>query len=137
MRPAATTATGVLQGSKIQLPKVLPFPVSIDKLSLEAKETVLLIKSATVSSGESRVDVSGTVTYLHDKFAIDADVKGDQVIIPELPPQSKTEASAKRAAESKPTEGEKQRELLKKLWDMPASGTVRVDIGRAPLPDTA
>ena len=88
MRPDATTATGFLQGSKIQLPLVLPVPVSIDKLSLEAKDTVLLVKSATVSSGESRVDVSGTVTYLHDKFAIDADVKGDQVVVPELPPQS-------------------------------------------------
>ena len=87
--------------------------MSIDKLSLEAKDTVLLVKSATLSSGESRVDVSGTVTYLRDKFAIDADVKGDQVIIPELPHRSETEASAKPAAESKPTEGEKQRELLK------------------------
>src|SRR5262249_6361094 len=95
-RPDATTASGYLQGTKITLPPVLPVPLTIDNLSLQAKNTVLLIKSATISSGESRVDVSGTVAYLKDKFAVDADIKGKKVVIPETPPR--TEAPAKREA---------------------------------------
>ena len=102
MHPGATTATGFLQGWKIQLPTVLPVPVTIEKLSLEAKNTVLLIKSATVSSGESRVDASGSVTYLKDKYAVDVDVKGDQIIVPKSPAKSEPEASMKSAAESHP-----------------------------------
>jgi len=92
-RPDATTASGYLQGTKITLPPILPVPVTIDNLSLQAKNTVLVVKSATVSSGESSVDVSGTVAYLKDKFAVDADIKGKKVVIPEEPAHS--DAAAK------------------------------------------
>jgi len=152
-RPDATTATGYLQGTNIRLPPVLPMPVTIDKLSLEAKDTVLLVKSATVSSGESGVDVSGSVTYLRDKFAVDADVKGKKVVFPTAPSGAETadEPEARPASKpgkggagkldtgSGPTPGQKsdsiignaemQRKLLQPLWEIPLSGTVRVDIG--------
>jgi AsmA-like protein len=131
-RPDATRATGVLQGSKIRLPPALPVPVMIEKLSLEAKDTVLLVKSATVSSGESQVSVSGNVTYLKDKFAVDADVKGDKIVIPKSREKSETEDSSKPASESPSLTGnaEEQHKLLAPLWEIPVSGTVRVDIGQ-------
>ncbi|HTS53771.1 MAG TPA: AsmA-like C-terminal region-containing protein, partial [Burkholderiales bacterium] len=107
-RPDATTATGYLQGTKIALPPVLPIPVTIENLSLEAKNTVLVIKSATVSSGESSVDVNGTVAYLKDKFAIDADIKGKKVVVPDEAPHSeataKPESNAAAKAEVPPAE---------------------------------
>jgi hypothetical protein len=130
--PDATTATGVLQGSKIRLPPGLPVPVTIEKLSLEAKNTVLLVKSATVSSGESRVDISGTVSYLKDKFAVDADVKGDKIVVPKSTEKSETDDSAKPVSESPSMMGnaEEQHKFLAPLWEVPVSGTVRVDIGQ-------
>jgi DNA polymerase-3 subunit beta len=77
-RPDATTATGYVQGMNIRLPPVLPIPVTIEKLSLEAKDTVLTIKSATVSSGESRLEASGTVTFtrVDDTWAETTDETG-------------------------------------------------------------
>ena len=130
--PDATTATGSLQASKMQLPPVLPVPVTIEKLSLEAKNTVLLVKSATVSSGESRVDVSGSIAYLKDKFAVDVDVKGDKIVIPEAPEKSEPKASAETAHESASLVGneEAQHKLFEPLWEIPLSGTIRLDIGR-------
>ena len=80
--PETTSANGYLRGSNIRLPPTLPMPVTIDSLSVEAKDKVLLVKSATLSSGESKVDVSGSVTYLKDKFALDADVQGDLLVVP-------------------------------------------------------
>ena len=139
--PATTTATGTLQGSDIPLPPWLPVPLTIEKLLLEAKDKVLLVKSATLSSGESRVDVSGTVSYVQDKFALDADVRGDKVVIPErpaqpepgLPPKPEVEATTMPAkqedASISPVPAQKQLALLKAIWAVPVSGTVRVDIG--------
>jgi len=87
---------------------VLPIPVTIENLSLEAKNTVLVIKSATVSSGESSVDVNGTVAYLKDKFAIDADIKGKKVVVPDEAPHSeataKPDSNAAAKAEVPPAE---------------------------------
>ena len=130
--PDATTATGYLEGSKIYLPPLLPVPVAIEKLSLEAKNTVLLIKSATVSSGESRVDISGSVTYLKDKFAVDADVKGDKIVIPEAPEKPEIGASPEPASESPSLVGdyEAQHKALEPLWEIPLSGIIRFDIGK-------
>jgi len=129
-RPDLTTATGFVQGSQIELPPVLPVPVTIEKLALEAKNTVLLVKSATVSSGESRVEISGSVTYLKDKFAVDADVKGDKVVVPKSTKKSETEDSAQPASESQSMTGnaEAQHKFLAPLWEVPVSGIVRVDI---------
>ena len=132
--PEATTATGFLQGSMIRLPPVLPMPVTIEKLSVEAKDTVLLVKSATVSSGESRVDVSGSVTNTKDKFIVDADVRGEKWVVvstPEKPAGPDAPADPKPAAQSSSIVGnpEKVQELLHIVLGLPVAGTVRVDIG--------
>ncbi|MFN0039374.1 MAG: AsmA-like C-terminal domain-containing protein [Burkholderiales bacterium] len=133
-RPDATTATGRLQGSMIRLPPVLPMPVTIEKLSLEARNTLLLVKSATVSSWESRVDVSGSVTHTKDKFAVDADVRGEKWVVelaPENPANPEAPADPKPAAQSSSILGnpEKMQAFLHSLWALPVTGTVRVDIG--------
>ena len=139
--PATTSATGTLRGSDIRLPPWLPVPLTIERLSVEAKDKVLLVKSATLSSGESRVDVAGTVSYVQDKFALDADVRGDKVVIAERPaqpdpgppPKPEVEATPMPAkqddASLAPVSPQEQRDILKTLWAIPVSGTVRVDIG--------
>ena len=103
--------------------------MTIEKLALEAKNTVLVVKSATVSSGESRVDISGSVTYLKDKFAVDADVRGDKVVVPKSREKSEPAAGARRSP-SLVDDAEAQRKFLAPLWEVPVSGIVRVDIGQ-------
>ena len=74
--------------------------MTIDALSLVAKDTVLQVKSATVSSGESRVDVSGSVTYTKDKFVVDADVRGEKVVVELAPEKPEGHTDAKPAKQS-------------------------------------
>jgi hypothetical protein len=106
----------------IRLPPVLPMPVTIEKLSLEAKDTVLLVKSATVSSGESRVDVSGNVTYTKDKFVVDADVRGEKwvVAVAETNPDA---ADPKPAAQSSSIVGNEKMQDFSTYCELPVAGT--------------
>src|SRR5262249_21712392 len=131
-RPDATTATGVLQGSNVRLPPVLPFPLAIEKLSLAAKDKVLQVKSATLSSGDTRVDVSGTVTYLKDKFDVNADVKSEKIVIPESNAPKDAAGDSKGSNDSPSLVGneEGQHKLFEPLWKVPLSGIVRLDIGK-------
>jgi len=122
--PDTTSANGYLRGSLIRLPPMLPMPVTIDSLSLEAKDKVLLVKSATLSSGESKVDVSGSVTYLQDKFALDADVRGDLLVVPIKAQEeaNKGESAADDAPKAKKPIGQI-------ILELPISGTIRVKLG--------
>ena len=122
-RPDVTSATGYLRGSKIHLPPGLPMPVTIESLSVEAKDRVLLVKSASLSSGESRVDVSGSVTYLKDKFAVDADVQGDLLVVPikSAEPSAEGESTADAPKEKKP--------IAEIILELPISGSIRVKLG--------
>jgi len=123
-RPDVTSATGYLRGSKIHLPPMLPMPVTIESLSVEAKDRVLLVKSASLSSGESKVDISGSVTYLKDKFALDADVQGDLLVVPIEPSQDESTAAAPE--EKKP---EEKKPIAQIILELPISGSIRVNIG--------
>jgi len=124
--PETTTGSGSVQGTGIQLaPRELPVPLTIEQLNLEAREKQLLIKSATVSSGQSRVDVTGTLAYPVDILTIDADIRGDTVVVPVLPHQ--TTAAPEPDAPKTPTGEEAQ--FLAQVWALPATGQVRVDIG--------
>ncbi len=129
--PDATTGAGYLQGSNIRLPPVFPVPVTIEELSLEAKGSVLQVKSATIASGESRVNISGSVSHLQDKFIVDADVVGDKVVVPVPPPEPETEHDAKPEAQSDSIVGntQMQHELFMPLWEVPVAGSVRLNLG--------
>ena len=123
------TGSGSVQAANIRLPRELPARLTIEHLSLEAKDAVLLVKSATLSSEESRVDISGSIAYLEDKVAIDADVRGDKVVVPAAPPQ--TTAAPKPGTQ--PAEigaGAKLIRFLGEVSQLPVSGQVRVDIGQ-------
>jgi hypothetical protein len=98
-------------------------PVTIESLSVEAKDRVLLVKSASLSSGESKVDVSGSVTYLKDKFALDADVQGDLLVVPIKPaePSAQGESTAEAPKEKKP--------IAEIILELPISGSIRVKLG--------
>jgi len=98
-------------------------PVTIDSLSVEAKDKVLLVKSATLSSGESKVDVSGSVTYLKDKFALDADVQGDLLVVP-----IKAEEEANKG-ESTADAPKTKKPIAQVILELPISGSIRVKLG--------
>jgi hypothetical protein len=63
---------------------------------------------------------------------VDADVKGDRIVIPEAPEKPEPKASDESAGESPSLVGdqEAQDKFFEPLWEMPLSGTVRVDIGK-------
>ena len=123
--------SGFLQATNIRLPPELPIPLTIDQISIEAKKTQLLIKSATVSSGESRVEISGSIAYVSDKLWLDADVRGGTVVVPVTASRPELKEAAKRDTESAEHRvSAKLADLLLQLWDLPLSGQVRVDIGR-------
>jgi hypothetical protein len=128
-----STRFGFLQATNIRLPPELPVPLTIEQLSIEGKKTELLVKSATVSSGESRVQISGSISFAGDNLVIDADVHGDTVVVPVAvaPPQVETKAAPKPDTQSADTSiSAKLARLLRQLWELPVSGQIRVDIGR-------
>jgi len=125
-----STRSGFLRGTKVHLPPELPIPLTIEQISLEAKGPQVLIKTATVSSGQSRVDISGSIAYVNDKLWLDADVRGDTVVVPVMPSQAGTSVPAKAGSESAETSvSAKEAELLAQLWDLPL-GLIRIDIRR-------
>ncbi len=120
--PGKSRARGHLQGAMIVLPETPFLSLTIEKFSVEGKETRLIVNSATLSRGEdSRVDVSGQIAYLNDKFAVDADVRGDSVVVPVEPIQP-DDASAPPVADTKKFH-------LRQLWEAPVSGRIGVNIG--------
>lgn len=133
-KPKATVANGTLTGTRLTLPPVLPVPVTIDRFDLDARGSALEIRALRVSSGASRVDVTGSVKDVGDRFVVDADIRGDTVIIPVLAraadSSSAPETNAAPAApSSRETAAQKQSKFYRSLRDIPASGVVRVNIG--------
>jgi len=122
--PEKTTGSGSVQATGIQLPREFSVPVTVDELRLEAQNTQLLVKSATVSSGQSRVEVSGTIAYPADMFTIDADIRGDTMVVPVSSPQTTGAAEP----DTRETGSAKVAQFLNKVWYLPARGQVRVDV---------
>jgi len=122
--PETTSANGYLRGSNIRLPPTLPMPVTIDSLSVVAKDKVLLVKSATLSSGESKVEVSGSVTYLQDKFALDADVQGDLLVVP-----IKAQEEANKGGSAADDAPKAKKPIGQVILELPISGSIRVKLG--------
>jgi len=136
-KPRATTVSGTLVASHVRLPPLLPVPVTVDSLDLSATGAALAVGALRLSSGPSRVDVTGSVRSEGDRFLVDADVRGDTVIVPEQPPSARAPDSAARAGApggavaqpSRESAAEKQSEFYRSLRRIPASGAVRVNIG--------
>jgi len=126
-----TKRSGFLQATNIRLPPELPIPLIIEQLSVEGKNTLLLIKSATVSSGESRVELTGSVDFASDKLVVDADVRGDTVIAPVGPAQHETKVTERSESESAEQRvSDKVAQFILQFWELPLSGQIRVDIGQ-------
>ncbi|HTS55645.1 MAG TPA: hypothetical protein VMH26_20440, partial [Burkholderiales bacterium] len=119
--PSKSKARGHLQGTMIVLPQTLPVPLTIDDFSVDGKETRLMVNSATLSSGDSRVEVSGQVAYLNDKFAVEGNIRGDTVVVP-------AEEAAPDAASAPPLADAKKFHM-RQLWESPVTGRIGVNIG--------
>jgi hypothetical protein len=131
-RPESSHATGTLAGSAIHLERAIKEPLVIDRLSLEAKDSVFYLRTADLSSGASRGSITGSIAFRDKKFIVDATVHGDTIVIPAhvhhtdsaAPPAEPTGKAAPAA-----TNAEKETKFIKALYDIPAQGSVRVDIG--------
>jgi len=125
--PERVKATGFLNASNIRLPVSLPDPVMVELLSLEAKDSVITIKSARVASGESRIEVSGSIDASKEKFLIDADIRGDTVVIPMPPAKDTPKSGANETKKEQETAASEDQREFKILDQIPVAGEVRVD----------
>ncbi len=60
-RIAEATVQGHLEGSAISVRQGLPIPIEVEKFALEADNGKVVVKQADVSSGESRIALTGTI----------------------------------------------------------------------------
>jgi hypothetical protein len=116
-QPSASTAQGSLRGVQVQLHALLPVPLTIEQFTLEAKGGAVEVRSADITSGDSRVNVSGRMAYGADAFVVDADVRGPQVDVPE-------------PVQEAPSAPEKEPEKTTELPSIPVTGKIRVDLER-------
>jgi hypothetical protein len=131
-KPETSRATGTLSGSKIDLERAIKAPVVIDRLSLEAKDSVFYVRTLDVSSGASRGSVTGSIAFRDQKFIVDATLRADTLIIPVHVHHADTGAkpvAVPANAAPAPTNAEKETKFIKALREIPARGTARVDIG--------
>jgi hypothetical protein len=78
------TAQGHLEGSAISAAQGLPIPIEVEKFALEADNGKVLIRQADVSSGESRIALTGTIERRDNKFVVDADLRSDRIVVPKF-----------------------------------------------------
>ncbi|HEY7218475.1 MAG TPA: AsmA-like C-terminal domain-containing protein [Candidatus Binatia bacterium] len=81
--PVSVSARGQLSGTNLLIPLATQNAL-IEKFSIEANGETVLVRSADVRWGESRLAVSGRVSGAKDILRVDADVTGDQVDWEEL-----------------------------------------------------
>ena len=84
------TARGHLQGSAISVGQGLPIPLEVEKFMLEADSGKVVIRQAEVSSGESRIALTGSIERRDNKFVVDADLRSERIVLPELPMAAET-----------------------------------------------
>jgi hypothetical protein len=123
--PGHGTGSGFLRGSDIRLPVRVPDPLNVEVLWVEAKDSLLTIKAATLAAGSNRVSFSGSVERSRGRFRVDADLHADLITLP---------VPAPAAAPAPPPDPEasvaEDRRSLRLLDDLPLSGEVRFDIRR-------
>jgi hypothetical protein len=144
-QPDRTAVTGALQGTMIGIPAALlgkiPVPVTVEKFSLEGQNRTLLIKSATVAAGDSRVDVSGSIGTSGDQFLLDVDVRGDKVVIPlstaesrsgsKAAPEADATANTERTINQMTVTGQDQMTKVESILDrIRGSGQIQINIGQ-------
>ncbi len=122
-RPGYGTGSGSLQGEDIRVPvAALAEPLVVERFAMTAHDARISIASATLSSGPSRMTVSGSLDRGGSAFRVDGDVRADTIVIPEPVPGPATAAPADVAAPS-------LADRLGILERLPWSGEVRFDIG--------
>ena len=142
-QPARSKAKGDLHGTMIAIPGGLlltvPVSVTVEQFSIEARNEQLHIESATVAMGESKLEVSGSIDGAGERFQVDADVRGDTVVIPLPTARTLPRSSASLKAGQKDevesdidrmaAAGEKQLTKVERLFEqIPVSGHIRVNI---------
>jgi len=89
-RIAEATAQGHLEGSAISVQQGLPIPIEVEKLALEANDGKVVIKQADLSSGESRMALTGTIARSDSKFIVDAELRSDRIVVPQFAAETET-----------------------------------------------
>jgi len=153
-RPGSGSVEGELHGSMIGVPLALQHlvpvpvasPVTVEKLSLVGHNRVLSIKTATVATGDSRLEIGGSVDASGDRFLLDLDVRGDTVVIPlptaEHPPEptaAPKDDSIEKAEidlEKMTVSGEEQLTDIEAILEqIPVTGQIRINISELNIGD--
>lgn len=77
-------ARGHLEGSAIDAGQGLPIPLVVENFALEANPGRVVIKQAELSSGESRIALTGTIERRDNKFIVDAELSSDRIVAPAI-----------------------------------------------------
>ncbi|MGQ0578236.1 MAG: hypothetical protein ACT4PQ_04915 [Betaproteobacteria bacterium] len=85
------TAQGRLEGSGIKLATLLPVPVEAQRFAISADGARITVSEARLSSGDSQVEVVGTLERRANKFTLDADVRSERIVVPKLASASGSE----------------------------------------------
>ncbi len=113
------SVTGSLRGSGVPMPGDLAHPVMLERFSVTAEGDTLRIESAKLESDGNRVDLSGQVKREPGGYAVDIDVRGDEITIRD----SASEGDEERARREIPESGK----LLDRLAATQVSGRIAVD----------
>jgi hypothetical protein len=143
--PDRTAVGGVLQGTMVGIPYhplfMAPVPVTLENFSLEGQDQTLLIKTATVAVGDSRLDVSGSFGVSGDQYLLDADLSSDHFVVPLPSPRSRPDSkpapegdaieNTEAALNRMTVTGEKQLTSIESVLErLPGSGQIRINIAK-------
>jgi hypothetical protein len=125
-RPTRSKVSGALRGTAIPVALDLPVPITIERFSAQARGDALFLESATLTSGDDRVELSGDIERSPNGYEVDVDVRGDSVTLPE--------SLFARKDEEKPTDKRRPLGRWWKVFKIPVHGRIGVDLGRLRAP---
>jgi hypothetical protein len=141
--PGKETVDGKMHGKMIGIPAAFlrgfPVPVTVENFTLAGQNRKLSIKTATVTAGDSHLDVSGSVDGSGERFRLDLDVRGKSFVVPlptaksspesAAPPQADPVKKAESTVDEMTVEGKKQLTDIERVFkEIPVSGQMRVNI---------
>jgi hypothetical protein len=102
-QPMRSSAEGTLRGTGLGYPLNLKVPLIVDEFALNAIKSKLEVKSASITLGDSHLNLEGNVDFSEKDFKFDMTVSGDELEWEELEQtlnQEKQESGSEEPNES-------------------------------------
>ncbi|HYA45928.1 MAG TPA: AsmA-like C-terminal region-containing protein, partial [Burkholderiales bacterium] len=116
-----STAQGKLAGEHLDLRELLPAPITLERVDVEADGNALRVREMTLDWAKQRASIRGEVMRQASGWAIRAELDSPGIILDALLPARETRDK------TKPQEIESAGAL--KLWPLPVTGTIALRAG--------